>query len=129
MLEDVCVTALAGAAALLSDPTNVAYAASLLGAESYQAGAIRGYLAEIGAGDATNAISALRAKLGGTFDNGTSVTGNPFNFTNVDIEAQVARRTPSQVLAIAYGSNVPGTTQGGFFPVGVNGSALPLTLV
>ena len=122
ILEDVCVTALAGAAALLSVPTNIAYAAGLLGAESYQAGAIRAYLADVGGGTVTNAISALRAKLGGTFDNGTNADGNPFNFTNVDANGQVARRTTSQVLSIAYGSNTPGTNKGGFFPNGVNGT-------
>ena len=122
VLEDVCVTALAGAAALLTIPNNIAYAASLLGAEGCQAGAIRGYLAEIGAGAATNAISMLRATLGGTFDNGTNADGNPFNFTNVDYNGQVARRTTSQVLSIAYSNNATGTNKGGFFPSGVNGT-------
>ena len=124
VLEDVCVTALAGAAALLTVPDNIAFASSLLGAEGAQAGAIRGYLAEIGAGAATNAISKLRATLGGTFDNGTDADGNPFNFTNVDYNGQVARRTTSQVLSIAFGNNAPGTNKGGFFPSGVNGDIL-----
>ncbi len=122
VLEDVCVTALAGAAALLTIPNNIAYAASLLGAEGGQAGAIRGYLAEIGAGAATNAISLLRATLSGTFDNGTDADGNPFNFTNVDYNGLVARRTTSQVLSIAYSNNAVGTNKGGFFPSGVNGT-------
>jgi hypothetical protein len=122
VLEDVCVTALAGAAALLTNPTNIAYAASFLGAEGYQAGAIRGFLSNIGAGAATDAISALRAKLSGVGDNGTSVAGNPFNLTNVDTNGQNYRRTPQQVLAIAYGSSAAGTAGGLFFPNGVNGS-------
>ena len=123
VLEDVCVTALAGAASLLTvGSNNVSFAASLLGAEGAQAGAIRGYLAEIGAGPATAAISLLRATLGGTFDNGTNANSNPFNFTNVDDNALVANRTTSQVLSIAYSNNAPGTNRGGFFPSGVNGS-------
>ena len=122
VLEDVCVTALAGAAALLTDPTNIAYAAGFLGAEGYQAGAIRGFLSDIGAGAATDAISALRATLSGVGDNGTSVTGNAFNLTNVDATGLNYRRTPQQVLAIAYGSNAAGTAGGLFFPSGVNGS-------
>ncbi len=122
VLEDVCVTALAGAAALLTSPDNIAYAAGLLGAESYQAGLIRSYLAEVGGGDATNAISALRAKLSGVGDNGTNANGNPYNFTNTDLNAQAYRRTPSQVLSIAYGNNAPGTSSGLFFPAGVNGT-------
>ena len=125
VLEDVCVTALAGAASLLTvGSNNLAFAASLLGAEAAQAGAIRGYLAEIGAGPATAAISLLRATLGGTFDNGTNANSNPFNFTNVDDNALVANRTTSQVLSIAFANNAPGTTKGGFFPSGVNGSIL-----
>ncbi len=122
ILEDVCVTALAGAAALLTDPTNIAYAASILGAEGYQAGLIRAYLAGTGAGDATNAISALRSKLSGTGDNGTDYMSNPFNFTNVDQNGQIFRRNTSQVLSIAYGTNVAGTSKGLFFPNGVNGT-------
>ena len=122
ILEDVCVTALAGAAALLTDPNNIAYAASILGAEGYQAGIIRAYLAGIGAGDATNAISALRSKLSGTGDNGTDYNSNPYNFTNVDYAGLIFRRNTSQVLSIAYGTNVPGTNKGLFFPNGVNGT-------
>ncbi len=122
VLEDVCVTALAGAAALLTNPDNIAYAASILGAESYQAGLIRSYLAGVGAGDATNAISALRQSLSGVGDHGTDYDSNPFNFTNTDATGQNFRRNTSQVLAIAYGSNVPGTAMGGFFPAGVNGT-------
>jgi len=119
ILEDVCVTALAGAASQLTSPTNLTYAAGLLGTEGAHAGAIRGYLANIGGGAATDAISALRAKLSGVGDNGTAANGNPFNFTNVDFNGQSFRRTPQQVLAIAYGGN---RTGGGFFPNGVNGT-------
>ncbi len=122
VLEDTCVTALAGAAALLTSPDNIAYAAGLLGAESYQAGLIRSYLSEVGAGAATNAISALRAKLSGVGDNGTDSEGNPYNFTNADLNAQAFRRNTSQILTIAYGANTPGTSSGGFFPAGVNGA-------
>lgn len=122
VLEDVCVSALAGAAGLLTNAQNISYAAGMLGAEGYQAGAIRAYLADIGGGAATAAISALRAKLSGTFDNGTDANSNPFNFTNVDYNGQVSRRTTSQVLSIAYGSGTAGTASGLFFPAGVNGT-------
>ena len=122
VLEDVCVTALAGAAALLTSPDNIAYAAGLLGAESYQVGLIRSYLSEIGGGAATNAISALRASLSGVGDNGTDSEGNAYNFTNADLNAQAFRRTTSQVLTIAYGNKMPGTSSGLFFPAGVNGA-------
>ena len=119
IFEDVGVTAYAGAANLLTDPGNLSYAASVLAVEGYHAGALRGYLSQIGAGDATNAISALRAKLGGVPDNGTLVAGNPYNFNNVDYNGQTYRRTTQQVLNIVYGGVSP--TGGLFFPNGVHG--------
>ena len=125
ILEDVCVTALCGAAALITSKTNLAYAASILGTEGYQVGMIRSRLSAVGAGYVTDAISSLRSKLAnsvqnvGTDDNGTDFGGNAYNFTNVDINGQAFRRTPQQVLAIAYGG---GTTSGLFFPNGVNGT-------
>ena len=128
VLEDVCVTALCGAAALITDPTNLAYAAGILGVEGYQVGLIRSYLSEIGGDTATDAISTLRATLANAItptgvpdDVGTGGEGNPFNFTNGDVNAQAFRRTPQQVLAIAYGTPTVGATGGGFFPNGVNG--------
>ncbi len=119
IFEDVGVTAYAGAANLLTNPDNLSYAASVLAVEGYHAGAIRGYLSQIGAGDATNAISALRNKLGGVPDNGTSTTDNPFTFNNVDYNGQTYRRTTQQVLNIVFGG--ASATAGLFFPKGVNG--------
>ncbi len=119
IFEDVGVTAYAGAANLLTVPANLSYAASVLAVEGFHAGAIRGYLSQIGGGEATNAISALRTELGGVQDNGTSIPGNPFNFNNVDYNGQVFRRTTQQVLNIVYGGASP--TAGLFFPAGVNG--------
>ena len=119
IFEDVGVTAYAGAANLLTNPNNLSYAASVLAVEGYHAGAIRGYLSQIGAGDATNAISALRNKLGGVPDNGTSTTDNPYTFNNVDYNGQTYRRTTQQVLNIVYGG--ASATAGLFFPTGVNG--------
>ena len=130
VLEDVCVTALCGAASLISNKTNLAYAASILGVESYQVGMIRQRLSAIGGGIATNAISQLRSNLAdqalpvGTDDFGTDANGNAFNFTNTDINAQAFRRSFTQILAIAYGTitGPSGTAVGGgFFPDGVNG--------
>ena len=120
VLEDVCVTALAGAARYLTNPNDLAAAAGLLGVEGYQAGGIRTLLANVGAGAATDAISALRARLSGVGDNGTLANGVAYNFVNTDTNALAFRRTPRQVLNIAYGAvNAPA---GGFFPSGVNGN-------
>ncbi len=121
VIEDVCITALAGAAALLTSPTNVAAAAGLIGTEAYQAGAIRTLLSDLGAGQATDAISALRAKLSGVADDvGTLIPGNAYNFVSNDINGIAFRRTPAQVLNIAYGGGI--ASNFGFFPNRVNGT-------
>ena len=133
VLEDVCVTALCGAASLIKSKTNLAYAASILGVEAYQIGTIRQRLSAIGAQTATDAISNLRSNLSnkviaqGVDDFGTGAQGNNFNFTNNDSNGQAFRRSFTQVLAIAYGTTVSSTgtgpaTSGGFFPNGVNGA-------
>lgn len=120
VIEDVCVTALAGAARYLTSKDNLEAAAGLLGTEGYQAGAIRTLLSNVGAGQVTDAISALRAKLSGAADDqGTLIPGEAYNFTNTDTNALVFRRTPQQVLNIAYGGVATG---GGFFPNKVNGT-------
>ena len=125
VLEDVCVTALAGAARLLTNPNNVEAAAGLLGVEGAQAGSIRTLLANLGAGQATNAISNLRTTLAGRTpqnpdDFGTSITGEAYNFVPTDSNALAFRRNTRQVLNIAYGAI--GATAGGFFPGAVNGT-------
>lgn len=120
VIEDVCVTALAGAARLLTDPNNVEAAAGLLATEGYQAGMIRTLLSDLGAGQATDAISNLRASLSGVADDvGTSIPGQAYNFVPNDTNGLVFRRTTTQVLNIAYGG---GAASGfGFFPNRVNG--------
>lgn len=118
MIEDVCVTAAAGAARYLTNKDTIEAAAGILGAEGYHAGAIRTLLSNIGAGQATDAISNLRASLSGIADNGTLISGQAYNFTNTDSNALVYRRTPAQALAILYDGNLAG---GGFFPNGLNG--------
>nr|WP_321983621.1 ferritin-like domain-containing protein [uncultured Lichenicoccus sp.] len=120
IFEDVGVTAYAGAANLLTVPDNLSYAASVLAVEAYHAGAVRGYLSQIGAGSVTNAISALRATLSGVADdNGTQSASNPYQFNNVDANGQAYRRTTAQVLNIVYGGASP--TGGLFYPNGMNG--------
>ena len=120
VIEDVCVTALAGAAGLLTSPTNISGAAGLLGTEGYQAGAIRTLLADLGAGQVTDAISNLRSTLSGVVDDaGTSIPGNAYNFVPNDTNALVYRRSTAQVLNIAYGGGA--ASNYGFFPTLVNG--------
>ncbi len=119
MLEDVCVTAAAGASRYFTSKNNVEAAAGILGVEGYHAGAIRTLLANLGAGQATNAISQLRAALSGVGDQGTSIPGQAYNFANTDSNALVFRRTPAQALNIIYAGV---STGGGFFPNRVNGT-------
>ena len=125
IFEDVGVTAYAGAAALLTNPDNIAYGASVLAVEAEHAGCIRAYLAGAGGGEVTNAISALRQKVSGVTDHGTDLSstgGNPFAFVNNDYNGQVYRRTPQEVLNVVYGTAGTGVTKGLFFPNGVNGA-------
>ena len=125
IFEDVGVTAYAGAANLLTDPGNISYGASILAVEGMHAGLIRSFLAEIGGGQVTNAISALRQQLSGVTDKGTDLSasgGNPFSFGNSDYNGQVYRRTPQQVLNVVYGQAGAGHANGLFFPAGVNGT-------
>ena len=121
IFEDVGVTAYGGGAAYLNTPANIAYAASVLAIEGYHAGAIRGFLASNGGGTVTNAISGLRATLSNAQDdNGTSVSGNPYNIVNSDLSGQSYRRTFNQVLNIVYGG---ASASGGlFFPAGMSGT-------
>ena len=120
---DVGVSAYAGSANMITNTTLQAQAAGLLGAEGSHSGAIRGLLSDIGGGMATNAISAARATLSGAADDvGTSIPGEAYNFVDNDYNGLVFRRTPQQVLAIVYQNATVGTTSGGFFPNGVNGT-------
>lgn len=122
IFEDVGVTAYAGAARYITNPDYLEAAGAILATEAYHAGAIRTLLADIGAGAAANAISALRASLSGSADDmGIIVPGENYNFTSVDTNALVFRRSPAQVLNIVYGGGAAGTG-GLFFPTGMNGT-------
>lgn len=129
VLEDVCVTALHGAAPLLKSPANLDAAAGLLGTESYQAGMIRTKLYSLASeGQSviftnTALISNLRTKLS---DNATPPDDQPIqvngaaNIVPADANSQVFARTPREVLNIAYGAQ--NAESGQFFPNGVNGT-------
>ena len=122
-IEDVCVTALNGAAPLIQNRRVLSIVTGFLGVEAYQASAVRTLLFQRGFAAATDAISALRAKLSGApDDNGTTPSGNLALATIVpsDPNGLVFARTPQQVLSIAYGA--PNVSSGGFFPSGVNGT-------
>ena len=121
IFEDVCVTALAGAAPLLKDKNILSTAAGFLAVESYQAGAIRTILYSRALINQANAISDARDSVDGANDDdqGITLNGSP-NLTPTDANALVFARTPQQVLQVAYLNAA--RTPSGFFPNGVNGT-------
>jgi hypothetical protein len=136
LLEDVSVTALAGAASLLST-SDLTITSQILATDSFHSGAVRlvsiqnptiaTYIKAdsldvppIDLGSAAAAAAGPTA-AGGMFPTAGSATSNastPAGF--------VFNRTSSQVLAVAYGAPgapaATGTTSGGFFPNGVSGN-------
>lgn len=109
ILEDIGVTAYAGAAPLISDKTILGTAAQILATEAEHAGNIRLMVAQYYLN--TKAID------------GADILPPPSgkNYFSVDNNALVKTRTPGQVLFLAYG-NAANATSGGFFPNGVNGT-------
>ncbi len=121
IFEDVCVTALAGAAPLISNKTFLANASGFLATESYQAGAIRSFLYARNFLQQAGQISAARDAVDGPQVDDQGIGDNAtINITPTDVDGLVYARTPQQVLRIAY-LNGNGTPTG-FFPNGVNGT-------
>ena len=111
ILEDIGVTAYAGAAGLLKTPDIITAAARLLGAEAEHAAAIRTQVA--------------RLKIPTTPIDGVDLipppSGQPRQVLSIDVsDGLVAARTAGQVLYLAFGGKA-GAKQGGFFPTGLNG--------
>ncbi len=118
-LTDVGVTAYAGAARLLQSKDNLDAAASILAAEAYHAGSLRTLLAIFGQQDRFNAISAVRARLGGGKEQGLSIPNVRYNIAPVDGDGLVYRRTAAEVLGVVYNGRPTG---GGFLPNQANGT-------
>ncbi len=133
IFEDVGVTAYAGAAALISQPSAlVQYAASILAVEAYHAGTIRALLTMPSgrtAADevATDAIANLRSILSSGSGEGTpqgddygtlDSNNHALVIAPVDANALAYRRSVGQVLNIVYGN--PNAQPGLFFPCGLS---------
>jgi hypothetical protein len=136
LLEDVGVTALAGATAGLST-SDLTFTSQILAVESFHSGAVRltniqnptvaAYIKadnidvppiDLGSAAAEAAGPTAAGGMFATAGAATSITTTPAGFTFT--------RTSSQVLAILYGApgapGASGTTSGGFFPSGVSGN-------
>ncbi len=119
VFEDVGVTAYAGAARLITNKDYLEAAAGILSVEAYHAGSIRTLLANIGAGAAANAISAVRASLGNGKEQGIIIPGLAYNAVAADSASLAFRRSTTEVLNIVYAGKAGG---GGFTPAGFNGT-------
>lgn len=121
VFEDVGVTAFKGAAPLLVNKDYLEAAAGILAVEAYHSGEIRTILFNSGAAAAANAVSGVRASLGGGKDQGVTV-GGAENIVPTDANSIAFSRTTSEVLHIVYGTASANAASGGFFPNGVNGT-------
>ena len=136
LIEDVGATALATVIDGL-DTTSATFMAQMLGAESFHAGALRlisiqnPSIAAYAKADSLDVApfdpgTAALAAVGPVANGGFFATAGSLSFTLADPAGAAFARSTSQVLAIGYGTGgtiaASGTTSGGFFPAGVNGS-------
>src|SRR5918995_1316949 len=125
LFEDVGVTGYAGAVPLLQKSEFVEAAAAILAVEAYHMGMARSQLYQMGerAQKAANAVSAARDKLDGPEDKDQGIERNgKANFVPSNPDGIAFRRTPQEVLRIVYLTDKAGTSSGGFYPKGMNGT-------
>ena len=108
--EDTGVSAYGGAAPAITSPSTLGTAVQIGLTEAYHASLLRQSIA-INEVDTTplDALDVVPPPSG-------------FNYINANYQGLAVVRSTSRVLAIVYGSHHVGTTSGGFFPNGVNGS-------
>ena len=134
LLTDVGVSAYRGSARLIANKTFLDASAGILATEAYHDGVIRSSLYALGltapataqtAAIFTNIqkISDARDGLDGSTDIDQSIgTATTANLVPTDQNSLVLGRTATQVLNVVYQNAAAGTTSGGFFPAGVNGT-------
>jgi hypothetical protein len=128
IFEDVGVTAYKGGAPLINSNTFLEAAAGILAVEAYHAGIVRGALYDLGdaAIDIANKVSDARDSLDGSMDLDEGVTkGGKANIVPTDANSIAYSRTTRQVHRIAYLTDKPDVTKGGFFPAGTNNPGNP----
>lgn len=128
LLTDVGVSAYRGSARLIANKTFLDASAGILATEAYHDGVIRSSLYALGLSTADiftriQRISDTRDSLDGStdLDQGIGTSGNA-NLVPTDANGLVLGRTATQVLNVVYMNAAAGTTSGGFFPAGVNGT-------
>ena len=121
VFEDVGVTAYHGGARFIQNKNYLDAAAGILAVEAYHAGIIRLLVYQGGTAtqNAANAISGVRAALGGGADQGVVLNGAA-NLVPTDSNSLAFERTPGQVLNIVYAGGQANNF--GFFPNRVNGA-------
>ena len=134
LLTDVGVSAYRGSARLITTKAYIDAAAGILATEAYHNGVIRSSLYALGLTAPATAqtsgifgniqkISDSRDSLDGTTDTDQSIgTAAAANLVPTDSNSLVLGRTATQVLNVVYLNAAAGTTGGGFFPAGVNGT-------
>ena len=118
VFEDVGVTAYHGGARFIQNKNYLDAAAGILAVEAYHAATLRTLLYQKGFSSQANAISAVRAALGGGADQGITLNG-VVNIVPTDANSIAFDRTPGQVLNVVYAGGQANNF--GFFPNRVNG--------
>jgi rubrerythrin len=108
--EDVGVSAYGGAAKLIQNPDTLEAAARIALTEAYHAGNVRLIIA----------LKGIATQMLDNNDYPPPPTGEKYFPTSKIGLAKI--RTPNMVLAIVYANAAAGTSRGGFFPKGVNGT-------
>ena len=123
IFEDVGVTAYKGAAPLIDNKTYLEAAAGILAVEAYHAGIVRSALYQKGLFAEVKKISELRDAVDGPSDDDQNLrsSGKHANIVPTDASGIAYSRSAGQVLNIVYLNN-RATSNGGFFPAGVNGT-------
>jgi hypothetical protein len=118
IFEDVGVTAYLGALSSITTPAYVQAAGAIMAVEAYHAATIRRLLASLGAGQAVQAISNLRASLSGANDDqGIMTPDGHLIVAPTDTNALAFARTTRQVLNVVYGAQ--NASSGLFYPNGI----------
>ena len=118
VFEDVGVTAYHGGSRFIQNKSYLDAAAGILAVEAYHAATLRTLLYQKGFSSQANAISGVRAALGGGADQGITLNG-VVNIVPTDANSLAFDRTPGQVLNVVYAGGQANNF--GFFPNRVNG--------